>query len=1028
MKNKRILFQKCILPFILLILCMHGFAQQKGKLSGTVFSEIDGEPLIGATVYAKDVNRGTITDLNGNFSFPNGTKIKTLRISSIGYVTQNIQVKPGKPIVIRLKEDIALIDEVVVIGYGTQKKKEVTGAVGSVGADELSKTASADLGTALQGLVSGVNVQASSGEPGSMANVQIRGIGSVSGSNEPLYVVDGIPYDGVPYLNSNEVERMDILKDAASASIYGTRASNGVVLITTKQGKSGKMRINVNAYYGLQNLQHTDIPVCNVAENTYVTYLRNSHRDGNIGFLPLYYNPFGAKYDINWLEHLIVNNAPIQEYSLGLSGGSPDFVYNLTATYFGQDGTMVNSDYKQGSVRLNTTFTRDKFKVISSVSGNVRNRTKFPGAVIQYALSLKPYDYVPMDGSTEILVTDDDPTTSSASQAANRMANLCQRFVQKNLDESSSVNANVQIQYRPTKSLTAAAKVAYMMGNTYYSEYMPQLTIRMSDGSLSNQTDKYRSYIFNRHNKSVKYSMEYSLSYIKSFQKKHNINALVNVSYEESENKMFSAKNYDLLTNEIQVLDAATGNAVAAGNRNKETLIGALGRFQYNYHSKYMVSLSARLDGTSRFNSSNRWGLFPSVMLGWNVSDEKFWQPVKKVISTFRLRASRGMTGNNRFSNIYIAQTVLDERYDYVFGEEVKQAKGMIQKALANGDIKWETSISNNIGLDMAFLNNRITLGVDAYIANKKDMLFDVSVPPSVSGVTNQKVVMNVGDMRNKGIEIDLKYKWTKKKHNLTVGVNWSTNSNKVTKISDNTDVMYIGPEVNGIKMLAIKKGYQAGAFFLIPTDGTIKNDKELKEYQNATGDMNAHVGSLRYVDTDGVRGINDADRVYYGGGAPKWEAGLNINYSYKNWDVSAQLYASIGGKVMNVTKQIAYEQGSHKDLLHSWATNNPTSNIPLVYSDKETSHRVYSDYFLEDGDFLRLRNVTVGYTLSKKWCAKIGLSNCRFYVAAQNMLTLSKYTGFDPEVGGDGLATKGIDNGNYPVCGQIRLGTQITF
>lgn len=1013
---------------LMLWIALAGFAQKNARLAGTVLSDTDGMPIIGANVFCKETKQGTITDLDGKFYFNNPKKIKTLRVSFVGYVTQNIQVRPGVPVVVSLKEDIALIDEVVVVGYGVQKKKEVTGAVGSVGAEELLKTAGADIGSAMQGLVTGVNVQASSGEPGSMANVQIRGIGSVSGNNQPLYVIDGIPYDGVPYINSNEIERMDILKDAASASIYGTRASNGVVLITTKQGQSGKMKVNFNAYYGIQNLMHTDIPMCNVAEYNYVNYLRTGHKNGNLGYLQLYYNPYGAKYDTNWLDKLIVNNAPMQEYSLGFSGGSKEFVYNLTATYFSQDGTMINSDFDQASVRFNSTFTRNKFKVITSLSGNVRNRTRFPGQAITYAVAQKPYYNIPLDGSTEIFVSDDDPTSSSASQAAQNMANMSQKFVQENKEESTSANANLQIMYNPIKGLTASAKLAYMMGNTFYSEYMPKMTVYMSDGSLSNQSDKFRSYLINRLNRSNKISMEYALNYTASIKKKHNINALLNFSYEKSENGMFYAKNFDILSNDIKVLDAATGNAVASGNENCEVLIGTLGRLQYNYMSRYMLSLSARLDGTSRFSSSNRWGLFPSVMAGWNVSDEKFWKPLKETVNTFRLRASMGMTGNNRFSNLYMAQTVLEEKYNYIFGDEEKVALGMIQKALSNEDLKWETSISNNIGFDMAFLNNKITFGVDAYIANKKDMLFDVSVPPSVSGATNQKVVLNVGDMRNSGIELDLKYKMLRKKHNLTLGFNWFTNSNKVTKISDETDMMFIGTQINSISMLAIKKGYPVGSFFLIPTEGTIKNDEELKDYIERTGDATAHVGAMKYVDTNGDKRINDSDRVYYGSGTPEWEASFNINYSYKNWDFSAQLYSAIGGKVMNVTKQIAFENGTHRDLIYSWSTNNPTSDIPLVYESKEASYRIYSDFFLEDGDFIRLKNVTLGYTLPKNVCTKLGISNWRFYISGQNLLTLSKYTGFDPEVGGNGLSTKGIDNGSYPVSSQVRIGTQLTF
>lgn len=1010
-----------LLSLLSILVCTNSYSQTSNTITGTVLSDTDGEPIIGATAFAKETNTGTITDLDGKFILSKANKIKTVRISCIGYVTQNVQVKPGQQILVRLKEDIKLIDEVVVVGYGTQKKKEVIGSVASVNSSDITKTSTSDLGSALQGLVSGVNVQASSGEPGSAANIQIRGIGSVNGDNTPFYVVDGIPYDGVPVLSSNEIARVDILKDAASASIYGTRASNGVILITTKTGEAGKMKVSFNAYYGIQKIMNPDLNLANTRDNTYFSYMQKMEdpsSQGKAEWLPIVYNTSSLNQSYDILQRMMVDNAPIQEYSSSFSGGSKEFTYNLTTSYFKQDGAMLRSGYDKGAARLNTSFTRGKFNLTTALSGNIAKKQIFPGNFVTYALTIKPYQYIPLDGSADIYTSDENNTGN--------IGHMAQRLAQKNTQEANGFTGSIQMRLDLFPGLKATARLATFVNNTLQETYTPKINVYKQDGSINTSSVKLRSSVFNRNTKNIKYSMEYALNYIKKFGN-HNINALANFSYEKTTAKMFSAQKSDLVSNDSPVLDAGTMDAIVAGNKNIDALLGFLGRVQYDYKNRYLFSLSSRLDGSSRFSSSNRWGLFPSAMIGWNVSDEKFFKPLSKVVTKMKLRASYGTTGNNRFAN-YAFQNVMLGGYNYIFGTggSEKYASGLIQKAYANSDVKWETSISKNIGLDMSFFNNQLTLTVDAYNATKSDMLFNVTVPPSAVG-QNSNVVLNVGDMKNSGFEVETSYKWVHKKHSLQISANYSRNVNEVTKTSDNTDMMYLG-NVSGQtdQVVVIKKGYEAGSFFLVETNGVVDTPEKLKEYSKIDGQ--AHMGSLIYKDKNGNGVIDNGDRVYKGSGSPKWESGFNVSYSYKNFDFSAQLYGSFGGKIINATKATAYQNGMHQDLVYSWSRNNVTSRIPLGYSKTDNSYRIWSDYFLEDGDFVRLRSVILGYSLPKRINGLLGLTNLRFYLAAQNILTFTKYTGFDPEVGNNGFSNKGIDAGYYPICGQYRLGVQFAF
>ncbi|NJB83466.1 SusC/RagA family TonB-linked outer membrane protein [Wenyingzhuangia aestuarii] len=1016
-----------------------GFAQQK-TITGLVLNK-NNEPLLGVNVLVKGTNKAAISDFDGNYSIK-AKKNDVIVFSSLGYKTSEKKVFNNNQINVTLEDNTTELDEVVVVGYGTQKKKEITGAVVSVKSEVLEKTTTSDIGTALQGQVAGVNVTASSGEPGSQSNIVIRGYSSVmDGQNSPLYVVDGIPYDNDPQLSISEIETIDILKDAASASIYGTRGAGGVILITTKQGKEGQMDIRINSEYGVQKIT-SGIDLMSSEQITYLDIMRGSltsnKPEGSING-NIHRNSTWLTNDTD-LGKIILNDlASVQNHSLNLSGGRQGLTYNFNANMFQQEGIMINSEFERLNLRANTKFTKGKWKVTTGLTFQKSQQTK-----PNYNLLTKVYDYRPYQPDVD-LNADQLENAVEEGDTSNTIKNLggVVRTL-KTVEDVNGVNsaANTQIDYQVNKDFTISAR-----GGAFYSfskgvKIIPKFDLFDEAGELippnpwdvtSNRTTVQNS---------SKLTFEAIANYKKKIGK-NNFQFMVANSIQKSTNEYFYAEKKDNANVDILVFDGYTSSdlIVSNGRDFTKTLIGYLGRVQYNYDGKYMLSASLRRDGSSQFSDQNRWGWFPSMSVGWNVSDEIFWEPIKEVVNAFKIRASYGSTGNDRFSP-YSNQAVVNLGQDYVFGsadtslsstsEEV--ALGTTQEEYANENVKWETSIERNLGYDLSFFRNKLMISTDYYRSEKRDLLFNVVNPPS-TGVSggNRNSVLNVGNMSNVGVEYAVKYRHRSKK-----GFSWNTsltytqNTNMVTKTSPNNPIIYLDNSHISDKstrelVTVITEGYEAGAFFLRETDGIIKTNEELIEYQKIV--PTAKLGQLKYIDQNGDGQINQDDKKYMGSGVPDFEMGLNFNANYKNFDFSMQWYGAFGGKVMNGSKAYAYQAGVHKDLYYSWTETNPTSNIPWYDGGADNiSYRGGSDYFLEDGSFVRLRNVSVGYSIPKKDLAKLGISKLRFYVQTQNPITITKYSGFNPEVGNNGLSTRGIDKGTYPISSQYKAGLQLQF
>ncbi|NJB82540.1 SusC/RagA family TonB-linked outer membrane protein [Wenyingzhuangia aestuarii] len=1013
---------------------------QKKTITGIVSG--DGMTLPGVNIVIKGTNLGSTTDFDGKFKIAVESE-KILQFSYLGFKTKEIKIGNKTDLQVTLVSDISSLDEVVVVGYGSQKKKEVTGAVTKIQQEDLSKTATPDVASALQGQVAGVNVVASSGDPGATANITIRGLTSVNGSNSPLYVVDGIPYEDDPKLSMEEIESFDILKDDASAAIYGTRGAAGVILITTKKGQKGTMKMSLNSFYGIQSIT-SGVPLLNSQNLYYVRFLRaqaqNNTTYGNT-WTSAEQGPHRLSLNSNIVDVVENNYAPIQSHSLRVSGGKSGLLYSFTGTYFNQEGVVIKSGYDRINLRSNVEFKKGNWKVSTITGFRLEETQHSPYGLLLDANSY--FAYQPqLNLGTDIFNNAGD---ADSSEAAN-LGRIGRKFIREDDTEARTFDTNIKIKYNFSKKLNYMMRVGALYGNSNRITINPDFKVYNSLGEL---VPTERSSIRNTSMSRKKLSFENILNYTQKIGN-HELKLLGVYSREYYEYSQFYAQKHDVANNDITVINGATADPVVASGTTRydmdrtNTLVGMLGRLQYNYAGKYLLSASLRRDGSSRF-VKQPWGLFPSVSLGWNVSDENFWTPIKDVVGNFKLRASRGTTGNQGIQD-YSFDSVIVLENDYLFGAGDNQnlQLGAIQTTYANPNVKWETSVSNNFGLDMSLFRNKFQFTADIYKSNKRDMLLPVLTPPSSGGGSNSQVVLNVGDMENSGLELALNYKQRFGKLNIRTGLTYTKNNNKITKMGGentmlalpNSKVSDIGAGEDLVSFVA--EGYEAGSFFLIKTDGLVTTDEELLEYQKIM--PTAKLGDLRYIDAitvdtngDGIADagdgtINEDDRQYSGSGIPTFEMGWNFNAGYKNFDFSMQWYGSFGAEILNGSKAYTYKKANHQDLVYQWSPQNPTSTIPVNRGDSHENYRGQTDFWLEDGSFIRLRNITLGYTFPKKSIEKLNISKLRMYVAAQNPLTFTKYTGYDPEVGNNGLSTRGIDKGTYPVSSQLRAGLQLNF
>lgn len=1023
--------------FLLLMFSFTTFAQTI-TVKGTVIDEQDKSPIPGVSVIVKGTKNGNSTDFDGNYAIQ--AKIGDILVFSyLGMKEKSVKVT-GATMNVQLQADVESLEEVVVVGYGTRKKKELTGAVANVKADEIENVITSDLSTALQGQIAGVSVTASSGEPGEGSSILIRGVSSLSGSNDPLYVVDGVPQSGDPRLNPNEIESIDVLKDAASASIYGTRAAGGVILITTKRGDVGNAKIRLELSKGMQVITRRT-PLMNTQEQIFFD-LNDPTRQGSAARS----DRFSLLND-NDLRDLTENDyAAISRYNFNISGGNEGATYSVVLGVFDQEGTVVNSALRRYNLRSNVNIKKNKWTFNNGFGFTIddRERPNF-NLLIQGQRAFPYLDEVSPESLS--VVNDNDEAAGPFEQVLEALTR--QREVKRYRFE-----ANTNIKYKINNNFEFTSLISGVITHDEEKQIQPKFELFDANG-VNLRTDE-DSFVFEEREKTVLLNFNAGLNYKQSFGK-HGITALALINIEQEDYTSIAAVNKGLSFGDPANLSLGTlgAEAVSSGNvgingpnfiEPDYTIkrVGSVARVFYDYDSKYLISASARLDASNQFSRDNLYAFFPSVSVGWNISDEKFWRKYKGTINNFKLRASIGTTGNDRFAANSIFSPVFTG-YNAYFdstGGTTTENPGFVQQSFGNPALKWEVTTQRNIGIDMNLFRNKLTFTADYYVTDKTDLLSNIRINPSLGApatverfVGTNFAVFNIGNMTNKGFEASLRYRPQTGKVRWNILGTFTTNRNEVTSINGSVDTQLfptqsILGDIFGLP-IGLQVGREAGSFLLYETDGLLRTQQEVDEYNAAFGEQ-AQIGDLRYVDSDGNGSVRDfTDRVYKGSGLPDYEVGLNIQATYKNFFFATNWYASVGNEVYNATRANAFRAGRAKDLVYQFIPGvNENTNIPAYRTRNrdDANFNGSSDFFIEDGSFIRLRNVVFGYTLPNKLSKKLGVSRFNIYANAQNVLTITNYTGLDPEVGGNNIQFKGVDRGLIPVTASFNFGIRVNF
>ncbi len=1049
---------KTSLKFVVLVMAMFmmqamgmGAALSAKTISGTVVSSTDNEPLIGATVQLEGVQGGTITDFEGNFKIE-ANEGQTLVVSYIGYITKKVKVGGASVLNITLDEDKASLDEVVVIGYGVQKKKLVTGATVQVKGDDIAKLNTTNPLQAMQGQTPGVNIASTSGQPGSSMKVQIRGLGTV-GNSEPLYLIDGIGGD-ISTLNPADIESIDVLKDAASAAIYGAQAANGVVLITTKSGKEGRAEISLDIYRGWQNVARK-AEMLNSQE--YMTIMNeqqinSGNQPYNFSKFTSIYDANGNIYDTDWIDQMFKSNAIKESYSLGISGGSKTSTYAMSLGYMNEEGIVGGSDvsnYERYNFRINSEHKLfdDLLKVGEQVSF-IYAKSKGISVGDQYNNSLRGafatsplapvYSANGYYGSPYNATDNSDWYKYDGNPYGQMMTNS------NNENKVATFSGNVYAEVTPFKGF----KFRTVFGAVYSSsEYRSLKPLYHFSPYVYNDT---RTEVSQNTNHGLTMTWTNTAQYDWKIQE-HAFNALLGMEASRYEGTYVGANQGILKEGFDDWTHAYVSNGTAAtssdglgasGYPNDESrTVSYFGRLGWNWKETYMVNATLRCDGSSRFASGKRFGWFPSVSAGWVVTNEKFMEPVLKVMDYFKLRVSWGQVGNQNISSYQYLAPIKTTNTHYLFGnygyddaasaQQLAANWGAYPSRVANPDVTWETSEQFNIGIDARFLNQRLNVNLDYYVKTTKDWL--VAAPILATTGTGAPYI-NGGDVKNKGFEFNVTwFDKIGKNFNYNVGVNGAYNKNEVGNIPTEDGIIHGTTNMlydNSPEFYRAENGHAIGYFWGYKTAGLFQNQAEIDEWiANGNGVLQADVkpGDVKYIDVNHDGQINDADKVDLGNGVPDFTLGFNLGFDWKGIDFSVQATGSFGHQIVQTYRNHANAQANYtKEILGRWTGEGTSNSIPRVTTTNINWQ--FSDLYVHDADFLRISTVTLGYDLARLWKSRI-CKQLRIYVQAQNLLTFTKYKGMDPEIGyGTDGWVSGVDVGYYPRPRTFLVGASVKF
>ena len=989
-------------------------AQQQAKtVTGTV-TDVSGEPIIGANIRIKGTTTGTITDIDGNLSIKAEPQ-SVIEVSYIGYLTQETVINNQKSIRFLLKEDTKTLDEVVVIGYGVQKKADLTGSVANINTEKLNTQSNANIGQALQGKIAGVDIVSQGGAPGSGTRIMVRGIGTLNNAS-PLYIVDGMYMNSIDHINPNDIASIDVLKDASSAAIYGSRAANGVIIVTTKEGSNteGKPIIDLSVNLGISTASKflDMLDAKGWAEVT--TIARQAIGKPALDMA----TDLANKPDNDW-QDIMFRPALMQNYNLSVKGGGKYSTYYTGLGYFNQDGIVKGTNYQRYNIQSKNDYKRGIFSAGTNLIISFSHdkplhqelRGGMIGTILQSVPTLEKYDDTREGGY--------GGTYGDVVNIPHPLAIIDDNIMDR-YNENVKIFANLYAQIELFKGLKYKLNLTPDFSFERYKNYLNKYDFGLATNSITQLTERQRR----RRNILV----ENLLTFDRTFGE-HKISALAGYTYQDSRFRHIQAYG-EGLPQGLEEIDAATTNRSNEGNSWRSVLTSILGRVFYSYQNKYLFTATIRRDGSSKFGKNNRYGYFPSFSLGWNVAEEKFMENVHW-LDQLKLRGGYGVLGNQEIDNYQYSSTITTG-INYPDGNG-GLLQGAFPKNFANPDIKWEETAMTNVGIDFMAFNNRLSLTADYYVKNTKDILLTVPIPISSGGANDP--IRNAGKIRNNGFEFNLGW-MDQPNPDISYGINLigSFNKNKVIAMGSESRSIKGGSTNQNITTSETKAGYPIGGYWLISTAGYFNSQEEVDAYAKDGKKIQpaAEPGDIKFVDANNDGVINDDDRVFQGSPFPDFTFALNGNMRYKNFDLSIGLQGVLGNKIYNATRQTLEDVTKGSNFLAScldyWTPENKNASHPrLTWDDPNRNTRAESDRYLENGSYLRLRSVQLGYTFPQTWF-KGAIQHARVYINAENLFTITSYSGYSPDVNADNANYRGFDNFIYPTNRTFMLGLNVTF
>lgn len=991
-------------------------------ITGRVSDE-KGEALPGVSIVVKGTTTGTASSLDGSFSLTVPDEKVSLVLSYVGYVTQEVVIDGRTKLDITMVVDEKTLEEVVVVGYGVVKKSDLTGSVASINSKDFKETPITDLGRALQGRAAGVLVTQNSGSPGASATIRIRGTGSINAGNEPLYIVDGFPTGSIGEINPSDIESIEILKDASATAIYGSRGSNGVVMVTTKRGKSGQSKINYESYYGVQSVRRT-IPLLNSQQ--YAEFINEARV--NSGGTPYFDGsapdkalPSQISTNTNWQDQ-VLQTAPIQQHQLMLSGGEAKTKFAVSGNIFDQKGIIAGSSFKRYTVRanldreisrrvsigLNITGAFSETNIARSDQGGGSNAGVM-NAAINYAPVFPVYN---ADGSYYR-----DQSSLNGNLVDNPVG-IVKEIT--NVVSGTRILANTFLNVKILEGLEFRTAFGADLGNSKQNFYV---TRKIGLGMGSNGAAEISA------NAGREWLNENTLTYSKILgaNEKHHFTGLLGYTAQQStfENVFVRAINFNDDFAKYHNLGAGATFQRPASGESEWALISYLSRFNYGFDDRYLLTLTARIDGSSRFGPNKKYGFFPSGAFAWKLINEDFMQN-QSVFSDFKFRASYGLTGNQAIRDFgYLS---LIGNVQQPFGGSPNLISGSVPAGISNLDLGWESNAQFDIGLDMGFLQNRLHLTLDFYRKRTFDLLFDVNVPQTSGYSTSLR---NIGEMENKGVELAISSVNARSENfEWTTSLNLTSNKNKIRSLDGRSEFTTgAASGHHGVtNTIMMKVGQPIGDFYGRKVVGIFQNEQEISNY----GQANAQPGDLKYEDINGDGTINNDDRTVIGNGNPLFFGGLSNQFRLRNFEVNFLFQGSFGNDILNFARFDLYNLNGNNnqsiDVLDRWRPDHPSNDIPRA--NAAGGQRILSSFHVEDGSYLRLKNISLGFYFQDYFPRLVKLSNAKLYVSAQNYLTFTRYKGFDPEVNwaGSSAISQGMDFDAYPNTKTLTIGLNLNF